>query len=524
MAACGGGGGGSDTPAPPALTLPASRVSGATPLAPACTGGSVSGTNYPDAEVEPFVAIDPGNSNHLVGVWQQDRWSNGGSRAVMSAASFDGGRNWARVLQPMSRCAGATAGSAGDFERATDPWVDIGADGTVYMMGLAFSGAALQPGSASAMLASRSTDGGLTWSAPATLISDGTAAFNDKNTLSADPTDARYVYAVWDRLVASGSGPAWLARSSDRGASWEPARAIFTPPGTSQTIGNRIVVLGDGPQRGVLVNLYTQIDTVAGQASSHLDVIRSTDKGLSWSAPVRVAELQAVGARDPDTGTAIRDGATLASIAAGPGGTLWVAWQDARFSGGLRDAIAVSRSNDGGLTWSAPLAINREPGVSAFTPTVTVRADGTVGVTHYDLRSNTSSTTSLLADAWLLTSRDGSAWTEARVWGPFDMAAAPNAGGLFLGDYQGLVSDATSFVSFLVLASTDTANRTDVYALRNSVAVAAAAHAARALSAAPSDALSPGAFTQRRHEAIVRSMERRVPGWSKLMKVEPVAP
>ena len=34
------------------------------------------------------------------------------------------------------------------------------------------------------------------------LIADGADAFNDKNTLTADPAHARFVYAVWDRLVA----------------------------------------------------------------------------------------------------------------------------------------------------------------------------------------------------------------------------------------------------------------------------------------------------------------------------------
>jgi hypothetical protein len=42
-------------------------------------------------EVEPWVAVNPGNSSHLVGVYQQDRWSDGEVHRLMTAVSRDGG-------------------------------------------------------------------------------------------------------------------------------------------------------------------------------------------------------------------------------------------------------------------------------------------------------------------------------------------------------------------------------------------------------------------------------------------------
>jgi hypothetical protein len=177
LSSCGGSGGSEQDPTVQALALPSNRVSAATPVTAGCTGGgTATGTAYVNAEVEPMLARAPGNPQWLVAAWQQDRWSDGAARALVSAVSIDGGTTWTRQLHPMSRCGG------GDFERTTDPWVDIGSDGTMHLMGLSLSGSVLNPGSRSAMLACRSTDGGRSWSAPQTLVLDGATLFNDKNT------------------------------------------------------------------------------------------------------------------------------------------------------------------------------------------------------------------------------------------------------------------------------------------------------------------------------------------------------
>ena len=436
-------------------------VSAASPFADGCDGVVATGTLFANSEVEPMVAVDPTNPADLIGVWQQDRWSNGGSRGLLTGYSSDGGRTWARTAAPLSRCAGGNAANGGDYERASDPWVSFAPDGTAYQISLSFSGAEGQPGSSSAILVSRSTDRGRTWSAPVTLIRDGPAAFNDKESITADPTDARLVYATWDRL-AGNRGPSYFARTTDGGASWEPARAIFDPGADKQTLNNQIVVLPGG----TLIDFLTLFDP-----NPALAVIRSTDKGVSWSAPIVIAQAQALGARDPERGTEVRDSATLGSIAVSAQGMLVAAWQDSRFTGGVRDGIALSRSMDGGVTWSTPVRVNRDPNVQAFSPTVTVRNDGTIGVTYYDFRNNTSDPTNLPTDLWLAQSADGVTWRESHVNGPFDLSIAPNALGLFLGDYHALVSIGPTFVPFYVKTNDgNLANRTDVFAGRVSSA------------------------------------------------------
>lgn len=498
-------------PPPPPVVLPPlvadapTLVSAPSPYAAGCTGEAGAGAPFTNAEVEPHVAVNPRNPNNFVAVWQQDRWGSGSANGLMTATTTNGGATWSRVSVPFSRCAGGTIANGGDYARSTDPWVTIAPDGTAFQMALSTSGAV------NAMLVSRSTDSGLTWSNPVALIVDGAGFFNDKNSITADPTDARFVYAVWDRLVSSGGGPTYFARTTDGGMTWEAARPIYDPGTQSQTIGNVIAVLPNG----TLVNLFAQLDTVGGATAASLRVVRSFDKGVNWTGATRIADLLSIGARDPENGTAIRDGALIPQIAAAPNGDLWVVWQDARFSGGARDGIALARSTDGGATWSAPAQVNSAPNVQAFMPSIHVRADGTIGITYYDLRSNTADPATLPTELILARSVNGATWQENRISTTFDLAIAPFARGLFLGDYQGLASANNVFIPVYVRTSVgDLSNRTDVYALVASSLVAIADAQARALRAPAAPAAPDPQFRIQVHENIVRIMDRRIPGWS----------
>src|SRR5262245_15687324 len=50
--------------------------------------------NFPDAEVEPQVAVDPTNPMHLIGSVQQDRWNDGGANGLTNVVSTNGGTSW----------------------------------------------------------------------------------------------------------------------------------------------------------------------------------------------------------------------------------------------------------------------------------------------------------------------------------------------------------------------------------------------------------------------------------------------
>ena len=454
-------------------------VSGASPFA-SCTADGVptqSGTVFRNSEVEPWVDVNPTNPLNVVGIWQQDRWSNGGSRGLVAGVSSNGGVSWNTVVVPkITLCSGGTPANGGDYQRATDPWVSFGADGQVHQLSLSFNDSNF----VHALLASKSSNGGLTWSDPVVVIKDtAPAVFNDKQSITADPGNGNLVYAVWDRLVfpneranvkaalhaAAFRGPIWFARSTNGGTSWEPARQLFDPGQNDQTIGNQIVVLPNGQ----LVNVFDLIfnQNARKERGFNVALIRSADKGVTWSSPIVVDRLGTVGVVDPESGDDVRTGDIIPDVAVdrnptSPGfGNLYLVWQDARFTG--RDAVALSVSTDGGSTWSGAIQVNRTPtniplaNQQAFTPSVHVASDGTVSVTYYDFRNNTAAVP-LQTDYFMVhchptaptTCASGANWgAELRLTDTsFDMRQAPFAVGFFTGDYEGLSNIGLDLLAF----------------------------------------------------------------------------
>lgn len=141
---------------------PVAPVSGLSPFVLNCIGATQTGTEYRNAEVEPWVDTNLADPNNLVGNWQQDRWSNGGSSGNLNAYSIDGGANWQiPPISPVpdtgqakfSRCTGGNASNGGDYERATDPWLSFSPNGVSHQIALGINDSNVD----NAVLASRSS-------------------------------------------------------------------------------------------------------------------------------------------------------------------------------------------------------------------------------------------------------------------------------------------------------------------------------------------------------------------------------
>jgi hypothetical protein len=430
--------------------------------------------------IQPQATANQATPAQLVGVWEQDRWTGIGARAILTASSGDAGATWS-VPQALafSSCATTTAPGSG-YDRVSDPWVSFGHNGAVYASALAFSAAGyLSAGGSSAVFVARSTSAGSGWDAPVALVSDSSAAgaagpfyFNDRDSITADPkSDA--VYVVWDRVTSdlTASVPAWIGRTLDGGAHWTTA-VLYDPGAGNQTFNNQIVLLPDG----TLLDFFTLLS--GGTFSGSLQVVRSSDQGLTWSTvPVKVADVAPIGTTNPITQGSIRDSSFMAQVAVDPAsGTIAVVWQQYFNPAGMmvtNDGIALALSTDGGKTWPAtPSQVNFDKTVAAFSPTVRFLTGGVLAITYYDLRDFKTGSTVLSTDAWLTESTDqGATWHELRVTGPFDLNTAPladinpslTATGLFLGDNQGLVASGATLVPFF--AATDSAGA-HIYAAR----------------------------------------------------------
>jgi hypothetical protein len=100
---------------------PLTKITAPSPFA-GCTVGTAPGSVlYPDAEEEPWVDANPTNPLNLIAVWQQDRWSDGGAKGLVTGVSHNGGATWTRTFPHFSRCAGGTAANGGAYDRASDP-------------------------------------------------------------------------------------------------------------------------------------------------------------------------------------------------------------------------------------------------------------------------------------------------------------------------------------------------------------------------------------------------------------------
>jgi hypothetical protein len=495
------------------VTGPTLASAGASPFAPGCggpgeafhTSSEVAPVNFPDTEVEPWFVVNPQDTQDLAAFWQQDRWSDGGAHGLVAGVSHDGGASWSKSWPAFSNCAGGTPANGGGYERSSDPWLSwspmpANGLGTLHAISISFDRSTAH----NAVLVSRSLDGGNSWSAPITLREDNSNSgplanlFNDKESITADPVTANYVYAVWDRIESPNNnpatppqayahapafrGPAWFARSTDNGATWEPAHPIFAPhAGRTQTIGNQILVLPDG----TLVDGFTYFRGSNGQGIQRGDnaaVIFSSDHGTTWSStPTIIANMGDTGVRDPEPVNClgdntpstpcllVRTGDIIPDFAVDPNsgspGTMYAVWQTHRsatvLGNPVDDTILISRSTDGGHSWSTPVRVNRTPpGAQAFTASVEVAANGDVAVTYYDFRNDVPGDAALSTDYWIVHHHvgdpfDSAHFSEENRLTPvsFNMRTAPYAGGYFVGDYEGLDSFGSTFTPFFVQAT-----------------------------------------------------------------------
>jgi hypothetical protein len=386
------------------------------------------------AQAEPHIARSQASSNFLVATFQEGRFTTSGAVDCGYSVTTDGGLSWSRALIP-----NLTVTSGGRYSRATDPVAGIDLNGSVYLNTL---GAIDQGFTRAAILVSRSTDGGATFGAPATVYRPRkTTVFPDKpwmaiNTFANTNTAGRILvtFTLFSNLNRDG-GSIRRAFSDNGGISWSNAGRVNLSVKNAQ--GSQPVYLPNGNAVVVYWNFGTR-----KHPGERLEALISEDGGTTFGSPRLIAN--AIEYAEPS----IRSGVFLPSAAADrTNGYIYVVYQT--LVGG-NPRIVFTKSVDGGNTWTVPIAISDNPsGSGVFNATINVSPDGQrVTTVFYDHRDNPGS--NVLVDIYLAQSFDG-----GTTWQPnirlssvsSNASLAPlTASGYMLGDYLGIAESTASNV------------------------------------------------------------------------------
>jgi hypothetical protein len=267
------------------------------------------------------------------------------------------------------------------------------------------------------MVCQKSTDGGNTWS-DGTYVGMNGEKNQDKPGCSIDLTHSPYsnrIYISWTQFdhYASedpkDSTRIMFAYSTDGAATWS------TPVRLDHSAGDCLD--GDNTLEGAIpaVGPNGQV-YVAWAGPLGLVFNKSLDGGKTWLPREKKLE-PIIGGWDYDiTGIDRCDGLPITSCDASNGpykGTIYVNWSDQR-NGSDNTDIWMIKSNDEGNTWSKPIRINNDTGVSQqFMSWLTVdQKTGYLYCLYYDRRNHHGDTT----DVYLAVSKDGgNSFTNFRI-------------------------------------------------------------------------------------------------------------
>ncbi|MDP9182605.1 MAG: glycoside hydrolase [Actinomycetota bacterium] len=348
----------------------------------------------------------------------------------MWSTSVDGGTNWT-APQPAPGVTACTGNeqleppSAPMFpEFASDPNVSVGVDGAAYLASV-HAQPVIPMVCCGHVLVSASRDNGLHWAAPTSVDEPQNTGRSDPAFVTADPRISGRAYLAWNHLTPPSLKFAW---TRDGGRTWSPAStAAVDAPGRVYDLAP-LLVLSDG----TLLLFFADYSLALEDASEQ--VMRSTDGGKTWSAPVHVADHT------------YPVSAQRVTVAAGRDDHVYAAWTN--MSTGQ---VMVVRSADGGRTWDAPRQVERRE--RAQLATVAVHQDGSVGLLWYDERGGING-----AEAWFAVSGDrGTTWRSVRLGGPFEGDVVLRTGSLLpldnepLGGYEGLVATREGFTAAFVM-------------------------------------------------------------------------
>jgi hypothetical protein len=358
---------------------------------------------------EPSIIIDPKNPNILIAGANLDNYY----------ISKDTGHTW------------SVSQIASSYGVWGDPVVAVDTNSDFYFFHLAN-----MPGGnwIDRIVCQKSTDTATSWSDGTYTGLNGTKA-QDKQWCAID-RNKNYMYLTWTQFDAYGSDlPAdssniLFSKSTDGGINWT------SPLRINQIAGNctdrDTTVEGAVPCIGPNGEIYV---AWAGKDGIYFD--KSTDEGANWLANDIHADSMPGGWDFNMPGIYRCNGlpVTACDISGGQhNGTIYINWADQR-NGVNNTDIWLSKSTNGGNTWSAPIKVNDDTTQTHqfFTWMTIDQTTGYLYFVFYDRRAYNDSRT----DVYMAISKDGGAtFTNKKI---SDSPFVPDAG-IFFGDYTNIIA------------------------------------------------------------------------------------
>lgn len=403
---------------------------------------------------EVTIAVNPKNPKNLIAgakdytlgprqglegfrVWSGYYWSR------------DGGKTWGNGLMGYPNVENTVLAN---YDEISDPVVAFGSDGTAYYSGLAYNyESKVVPELPrpkiidNGIYVAKSTDGGETYSQISFVIeSPSGQIFHDKQWFTVDPFDPNNIYVTWT-MYAGTQARIVLARSTNGGQSWEPPRDISRSfEGLQQDSGAIPVVDPDG-------SIYvTWVDY--NQGTLMLSV--SNDQGVTWpifAEPIMDIEPLPGNIENNDYRTPTIPSMAVDRSNTDSSGNIYIVWNDYR--NGNSD-ILLTRSENGGGTWSEPIILNDDQNSTAdqYFPWIAVSSGGDIHVIFYDKRDDPND---YLLDIYYTHSKDGKEFD--KNWKITTNSSDPvhsyhQSGNVFMGDYIGI--DATENYAYAIWTDT----------------------------------------------------------------------
>ena len=359
----------------------------------------------------------------IVSTFQVGRFHSGGSSDIGFSTSTNNGAHFTQGFLP-----GLTVqvDPASPYERVSDPSVAFDARHDVWLI----SSIPLSPNLVvPTVFISRSTDGGQTWANPISAVSPTyTSKVNlDKNWTACDNTPASPFFGnCYTEFDNFGQGDLeQMITSSDGGLTWSTPLAT---PDTAHGLGGQPVV----QPNGTVVVPFESLQNTIGSFTSE-------NGGASWDASQKISHVKA----HPVAGS-LRS-SPLPSAEIDGAGTVYVAWQDCRFSTGCKANDVVFSTSTDGKAWTTPARATFDaPQVDHFIPGIAVDKTTSGSGAHIALSFNfyenadCTVSTCQLHEGFVSSTDGGATWTgTSDLAGPMLVTWLPlTSQGFMVGDYQ----------------------------------------------------------------------------------------